>query len=532
MKHYASTMLLIISLFSSGQLHALCAAANANTFVPEATPTSAFTDHLNGTVTHTLTGLMWKQCAQGMSGAGCVVGTPLTMTWADALTAAVSDTTAGYDDWRLPNAKELDSIVETCGRAPAINQTIFPRTQSAQHWSSTSYQAGATAAWAVNFNDGALDNSLLKSNATPYVRLVRGGQSRAGFDALAPLLTAVGTSAVTSNGLTLAATSNLAATGYWMVVAQGSAVPTAVQVKAGANYGSVTVAAVGSGAMSAATAKDFVITGLAASTAYDVYLIAYDANNKAYSMASKATVTTAAVADTIPTALGFVDVDGAFPNALIYSNIINIAGINAATSISVTGGQYSVNGGFYTNAAGTVNNDDSVQLRVTSSSIQTASVNVVVNVGGVIDTFTVTSADMQPDPFTFIDEVGVAPGAWIISKSVALAGIVGASPISVVGGEYQINSGHFTAVPGIVRNGDVLLLRAYSSTTSGSTVNAVLSVGNVSDTFSVTTMGERVVPGSGTSQSGGGSIGWGWLSLLMVSWLIGRRGARQRPCRV
>lgn len=60
-----------------------------------------FTDNSNGTISDNATGLMWKQ---EDSGAG--------MNWQDALSYAENMQFAGYSDWRLPNAKELQSIVD------------------------------------------------------------------------------------------------------------------------------------------------------------------------------------------------------------------------------------------------------------------------------------------------------------------------------------------------------------------------------------------------------------------------------------
>ena len=59
---------------------AACTAANPNAAATESTPTSAFTNHGDGTLTHGLTGLMWKQCPQGLNGAGCDSGNPTPMT--------------------------------------------------------------------------------------------------------------------------------------------------------------------------------------------------------------------------------------------------------------------------------------------------------------------------------------------------------------------------------------------------------------------------------------------------------------------
>lgn len=68
--------------------------------------TNAFIDNGDGTITDAATGLMWTATDSGYG-----------MPWDEALTYAETLTTAGYTDWRLPNAKELQSIVEY-NRAP------------------------------------------------------------------------------------------------------------------------------------------------------------------------------------------------------------------------------------------------------------------------------------------------------------------------------------------------------------------------------------------------------------------------------
>lgn len=60
-----------------------------------------FVDNGDGTVTDRATGLMWMQADSGQG-----------MDWEDALDYAEDMNLAGYSDWRLPNAKELQSIVD------------------------------------------------------------------------------------------------------------------------------------------------------------------------------------------------------------------------------------------------------------------------------------------------------------------------------------------------------------------------------------------------------------------------------------
>jgi hypothetical protein len=149
-----------------------CTAGNPNASLAQSTPTAAFANNGDGTVTHSLTGLTWKRCAQGQSGAACATGAAATLTWSAALAAAVADTTGGFTDWRLPNMKELDSIVELCGWGPAINQEVFPATPISKFHSGTTDTNSGGFDWVTDFNTGGVVFDF-KSD-TVYVRLVRG----------------------------------------------------------------------------------------------------------------------------------------------------------------------------------------------------------------------------------------------------------------------------------------------------------------------------------------------------------------------
>ncbi|MCP3950977.1 MAG: DUF1566 domain-containing protein, partial [Desulfobacterales bacterium] len=98
--------------------------------IPAYTPTSRFSDHGDGTVTDTQTDLMWAKCAEGLSGGACLGGSAIKRNWEGALDLANISTLADYDNWRLPNIKELRSIVEQQCYRPAINLDVFPNTPS------------------------------------------------------------------------------------------------------------------------------------------------------------------------------------------------------------------------------------------------------------------------------------------------------------------------------------------------------------------------------------------------------------------
>lgn len=159
----ALTGLLVLGL----TLSSLAAAQQVcNTAVPPSTPEADFTLHNDGTVTHHRTGLMWMR--EPLNG---------TYTWEEALAQAEGSSYAGYTDWRLPNAKELDSIVEMRCYMPSINLTIFPSTPSMEFWSSTPFVGPSLepSAWCVWFLYGSVAGPLARQYGS-YVRLVRGGE--------------------------------------------------------------------------------------------------------------------------------------------------------------------------------------------------------------------------------------------------------------------------------------------------------------------------------------------------------------------
>jgi len=154
-------------------------AQTCNGSITATAPDSRYTDHGNGTVTDNQTGLMWKQCSEGLTTTStpCDTDSVASYSWQDALTQAQtvnSSGFAGYNDWRLPNRNELASLVERRCYRPAINATLFPATRGSYYWSSSPYADNSGNAWGVHFYHGYV-NSSGKGDAF-YVRLVRGGQ--------------------------------------------------------------------------------------------------------------------------------------------------------------------------------------------------------------------------------------------------------------------------------------------------------------------------------------------------------------------
>lgn len=158
---------------------------------PLTTPDSDFADVGNGTVRHVPTGLIWKRCAEGQTwnGSTCT-GTAEAYTWEQAFqrTAAVNAGSqgwnAGQSDWRLPNQKELRSIVERGCANPSINLTQFPATPVSYFWSGSPFAGLSDNAWSVYFFYGS-DGFAYSRGDAGQVRLVRAGQYFYNFDAAA-----------------------------------------------------------------------------------------------------------------------------------------------------------------------------------------------------------------------------------------------------------------------------------------------------------------------------------------------------------
>ena len=145
--------------------------------IPSSTPTAAFVDHGDGTVTDSRTGLMWMKCPLGLSGAGCATGSAQAYTWRQALEAAQGSRFAGYDDWRLPNIKELSSLVERRCYGPAINLEVFPGMggDKSYVWSSSPGANDSDGAWNVEFKYG-FSAGIFNRDYAFGLRLVRSGQ--------------------------------------------------------------------------------------------------------------------------------------------------------------------------------------------------------------------------------------------------------------------------------------------------------------------------------------------------------------------
>ena len=99
----------------------------------------------------------------------------------------------------------------------------------------------------------------------------------------------------------------------------------------------------------------------------------------------------AEAADTTPDSFSFSSQTNIATNTAIISNQITISGIDTASNISISNGEYSINNGAFSSNNGTVNNDNTVSVRHTSSSNYNSSKSSVLTIGGISATFTSTT---------------------------------------------------------------------------------------------------------------------------------------------
>lgn len=142
----------------------------------------------------------------------------------------------------------------------------------------------------------------------------------------------------------------------------------------------------------AADTASVAVSGLSASTLYRYRVRGVNTGGPGANSNVIDVTTTAAAADTTPDAFSFTDVTGQTRGATVTSNTITVTGIDAATAISISGGDYRIGAGGFTTSAGTVQNNDTVTVRAVASNSANAKVDVVLTIGGVADTFSVTTA--------------------------------------------------------------------------------------------------------------------------------------------
>lgn len=179
-------------------------------------PNNSFTDNKDGTVSDKATGLMWSQNDSATA-----------LSWEQALAWVQTKNAAkylGYSDWRLPNAKELHSLVNYANapdynNKPAIDTTVFNTSQITNEngvadypyfWTSTTHgmytSTGSSGTYAVYIGFGRCLG--YPSDATRWVDIHGAGCQRSDPKATPPYGAPATTKTTTVNGVTYTGYSN------------------------------------------------------------------------------------------------------------------------------------------------------------------------------------------------------------------------------------------------------------------------------------------------------------------------------------
>lgn len=121
-----------------------------------------YTDRIDGTVVDKVTGLVWQSPASDTQ-----------QPWRDALAYCEALDLAGHDDWRVPDIRELRSLVDVAATSPAIDADAFPGTSNNGYWSSTTRFSSPNFAFYILFGSGYVYTYPKTANAR--VRCVRHG---------------------------------------------------------------------------------------------------------------------------------------------------------------------------------------------------------------------------------------------------------------------------------------------------------------------------------------------------------------------
>lgn len=123
------------------------------------------------------TGLYWSRCLLGETWnpmlAQCE-GSASISSWVQAQMATIAATWAEKDGWRVPNVKELESLVDRACSTPSIHDVAFSGQSAAvsnPQWTSSPVENYGQGAWTVNFKNGSV---IPAEKSTEYVsRMVR-----------------------------------------------------------------------------------------------------------------------------------------------------------------------------------------------------------------------------------------------------------------------------------------------------------------------------------------------------------------------
>ena len=174
-KHFHKVLISTLLLQSATATAQVC----FRDITPQVMSTANFDFSISAEAKDTLSELIWARCVVGQTwdGTSCI-GAPKKLTWQEALQAAAQYALDTGENWRLPDIKELNTVIDRQCVTPPINLTIFPNTPASQEnglWSSTPYvveEDEETNAWYITLGFGEMNYRAVTT--TNFVKFVKG----------------------------------------------------------------------------------------------------------------------------------------------------------------------------------------------------------------------------------------------------------------------------------------------------------------------------------------------------------------------
>ena len=194
-------------------------------------------------------------------------------------------------------------------------------------------------------------------------------------------------------------------------------------------------------------------------------------------------------ADTTPDSFSFTAETGVETDSEHTSNAITVADIEESVDISITANGTLVVNGDDTFAGTTIEDGDTVAIKITASSLFDTTVSATVTIGGVTATYSVTTreADTTPDSFAFTAVTAADRDTEYTSNDITVAGIEASSNISVTSTGTLVVNGDDTFAGTTIEDGDTVAVKLTSSNGFLQDVSAIVTIGGVSATYTVTT---------------------------------------------
>jgi len=174
--------------------------------------------------------------------------------------------------------------------------------------------------------------------------------------------------------------------------------------------------------------------------------------------------------------------------------IFDVTGISQPVPITIEGGQYSIDGGAYTDLASSVSDGQVVSVRVTASEKFSTVTTAIVSIGDAQVEISAVSEAEDKIPDSIENLVAIQQRNAVFERTFTITGINTEVDVSLDAGELAIDDGAYMTTAGVIAANQQLSLRVSASPDFSQTVAVNLVIGDSVFTFNVITEDEDLVP--------------------------------------